>query len=88
VLAEADAIRDRTPGCRWCERLGDSLIALQAERGVRIVTADRTFAVPGELLGQAVVLLPSLVELKRQASLLVEVPGESQSSAGEADQGP
>jgi predicted nucleic acid-binding protein len=88
VLAEADATPDRTPGCRWCERLGDSLIALQAERGAQIVTADRTFAVLGELLGQPVVLLPSLVELKRQASVQAEVPGESRAPAGEADQAP
>jgi hypothetical protein len=69
VLQEADATKDRTPSCRWCERLGDSLIALQAGRGVRIVTADRTFSALGDLLGVPVVLLPSLAELKRRAAM-------------------
>jgi predicted nucleic acid-binding protein len=68
VLREADATTEKTPSCRWCERLGDSLIALQAGRGVRVVTADRTFAALGDLLGVPVVLLPSLAELKRRAS--------------------
>jgi hypothetical protein len=67
VLQEADATKEKIPGCRWCERLGDSLLALQAGRGVRIVTADRTFSALGELLGVPVVLLPSLAELKRRA---------------------
>jgi hypothetical protein len=65
VLQEAEATRDRRPRCRWCERLGDTLIALLAGRGV-VVTADRTHEALGELLGQPVVLLPSLAELKRR----------------------
>jgi hypothetical protein len=69
VLQEADATKDRTPSCRWCARLGDSLIALQAERGVQIVTADRSFIALGDLLGTPVVLLPSLAELKSRTSL-------------------
>jgi hypothetical protein len=68
VLQEADTTKERTPGCRWCERLGDSVIALQTGRGVRIVTADRTFSALGDLLGVPVVLLPSLAELKRRAT--------------------
>jgi hypothetical protein len=67
VLQEADTTSDRTPSCQWCARLGDALIALQAERGVKIVTADRTFAALGELLNMPIVLLPSLAELKRRA---------------------
>jgi hypothetical protein len=86
VLQEADATRDRTPSCRWCERLGDSLIALQTGRGVRIVTADRTFVALGELLGQPVVLLPSVAELKRQASVQPAVPREPDPRAGDADE--
>jgi predicted nucleic acid-binding protein len=77
VLGEADSTKETTPGCRWCERLGDSLIALQAGRGARIVTADRTFSALGDLLGVPVILLPSLAELKRQASSGAEVAGES-----------
>ena len=59
--------KSRTPACSWCERLGDTIIALQTERGVAIVTADRTFGPLGELLGRTVILLPSLAELKRRA---------------------
>jgi len=46
--------------------LGDTIIALQAESGFTIVTADRTFVPLGELLGRKIILLPSLAELKRQ----------------------
>lgn len=81
VLEEADATKDRTPSCRWCERLGDSLIALQAGRGVRIVTADRTFDALGELLGVPVVMLPSLAELKRRAAAHGTHEGPAPSSA-------
>ena len=58
--------RTRNPACSWCERLGDTIIALQTNRGHVIVTADRTFVPLGELLGQNVALLPSPVELKRR----------------------
>lgn len=63
---EAANTKARAPSCRWCERLGDTIIALQVERGVTVVTADRTFVPLGELLGRTVVLLPSLAELKRR----------------------
>lgn len=66
-VERAATTRARTPACSWCERLGDTIIALQAERGVTIVTADRTFVPLGELLGRTVILLPSLAELKRRA---------------------
>jgi hypothetical protein len=66
-VEQAAKTRSRAPACSWCERLGDTIIALQAERGVAIVTADRTFVPLGELLGQPVILLPSLAELKRRA---------------------
>jgi hypothetical protein len=66
-VAQAAKTRARTPACNWCERLGDTIIALQAERGVAIVTADRSFVPLGELLGRTVILLPSLAELKRRA---------------------
>jgi predicted nucleic acid-binding protein len=64
---EAAHTKSRAPACSWCARLGDTLIALQAERGVAVVTADRTFVPLGELLGQLVIVLPSLAELKRRA---------------------
>lgn len=59
--------KSRAPECSWCARLGDTLISLQVERGVAVVTADRTFVPLGELLGQLVIVLPSLAELKRRA---------------------
>jgi hypothetical protein len=62
---KAAKTKTRVPSCSWCERLGDTLIALQAERGVTILTADRTFVPLGNLLGRTIVLLPSLAELKR-----------------------
>jgi hypothetical protein len=66
LLREAEAARDRTPRCAWCEQLGDTILSLQAGRGVALVTADRTFLALGGLLAHPVVLLPSLAELKRR----------------------
>jgi predicted nucleic acid-binding protein len=86
ILQEADATGERTPACRWCDRLGDSLIALQAGRGVRIVTADRTFTALGDLLGVPVVLLPSLAELKRRAAVQAEIPGGTGPQPGDMDE--
>jgi hypothetical protein len=63
---EAANTKARSPSCGWCERLGDTIIALQVERGVTVVTADRTFIPLGELLGRTVVLLPSLAQAKRR----------------------
>jgi hypothetical protein len=62
--------KERVPSCRWCERLGDTMISLLARRGVTLVTADRSFVPLGELLGTAVILLPSLAELKRREESL------------------
>jgi hypothetical protein len=63
---EAANTKVSVPSCRWCERLGDTVIAFQIERGVTVVTADRTFVPLGELLGRRVVLLPPLAELKQR----------------------
>jgi hypothetical protein len=63
---EAIDTTSREPSCRWCERLGDTIIALQVDRGVAVVTADRTFVPLGTLLKRTVVLLPSLAELKQR----------------------
>jgi hypothetical protein len=63
---EAAHTKARVPVCRWCERLGDTIIALQVKRGVKVVSADRTFVPLGELLDRTVVLLPSLAEMKRR----------------------
>jgi hypothetical protein len=64
---QAVKTRARSPSCSWCARLGDTIIALQAQEHVAVVTADRTFVPLGGLLGRQVVLLPSLAELKRRA---------------------
>jgi hypothetical protein len=69
---QAAKTRDVTPACSWCERLGDTIIALQAQRGVAVVTADRTFIPLGDLLDRAVVLLPALAKLKRETQNLSE----------------
>lgn len=66
ALHEADTTKEKTPRCNWCEQLGDSIISLQTRRGVRLITADRTFTAFGELLRLPLVLLPSLAELKRR----------------------
>jgi hypothetical protein len=66
-VEQATNTKELAPACRWCERLGDTIIALQAHRGVAVVTADRTSVPLGELLGRVVILLPALAELKRQA---------------------
>jgi hypothetical protein len=62
--------KGRAPSCGWCERLGDTIIALLAGRGVTLVTADRSFVPLGELLRRMVLLLPSLAELKLRAERL------------------
>ena len=64
--AQAANTKTRSPSCGWCERLGDTIIALQVELGVTVVTADRIFLPLGQLLGRTVVLLPSPAELKRR----------------------
>ena len=50
--------KERVPSCRWCERLGGTIIALLVERGVKVVTADRSFIPLGELLDRTVVFIP------------------------------
>jgi hypothetical protein len=54
------------PSCRYCEQVGDAILALNAPRPAVLVTADRAFVPLGQLLGREVVLLPSLAELKRR----------------------
>jgi hypothetical protein len=67
-VEETQAHTGNTPQCRWCERLGDTIISLQLDRQVELVTADRTFVALCEILGRRVHLLPSLAELKRRAA--------------------
>jgi len=65
-LEEAVATKDKVPKCRWCERLGDSIIILQAPAKAIVVTADRAFVAFGLILNREIRLLPSLAELKRR----------------------
>jgi predicted nucleic acid-binding protein len=65
-LEEAATSPEQQPSCRWCERLGDAIIALHAPARAPLLTADRTFLPFGQLLNRDVRLLPSLAELKRR----------------------
>jgi hypothetical protein len=65
-LNEAEATTETAPRCRWCERLGDAIIALHTPPKALLVTADRAFIPFGQILKREVKLLPSLAELKRQ----------------------
>ncbi len=67
-VGEVAVTKTTLPKCRWCERLGDTIIALQSPKKAALVTADRAFLPLGEILNREVRLLPSLAELKRQAS--------------------
>ncbi len=59
------ASSDKLPKCRWCERLGDTVLILHAPDKALFVTADRAFDAFGQILKHDVKLLPSLAELKR-----------------------
>ncbi len=65
-LEKAVATTETVPRCRWCERLGDTIIILQAPEKAILVTADRAFVAFGQILNREIRLLPSLAELKRQ----------------------
>ena len=67
---EAVSTKDTYPKCRWCERLGDTIIILQAPTKTILVTADRAFEAFGQILNREIRRLPSLAELKRQAEAL------------------
>jgi hypothetical protein len=73
-LESAAQTAETAPRCRWCERLGDSIIALQAPPKAALVTADRAFEPFGSILGREIRLLPLLAQLKRQSE------GEKQAS--------
>jgi hypothetical protein len=66
-IEEAVATTETHPKCRWCERLGDTIIILQAPRKAVLVTADRAFEAFGQILNREIRRLPSLAELKRGA---------------------
>jgi len=65
-LERAADVAEMIPSCRWCERLGDSIIALHVPSEALLVTADRAFEVFKQILGFEVCLLPSLAQLRKQ----------------------
>jgi hypothetical protein len=65
-VEEALNSQETLPKCRWCERLGDTIIILQAPVKAILVTADRAFDAFGEILNREIRRLPSLAQLKQQ----------------------
>jgi hypothetical protein len=65
-IEEALKTQETLPKCRWCERLGDTIIMLQAPAKAILVTADRAYKAFGDILKREIRLLPSLAELKRE----------------------
>jgi hypothetical protein len=55
-----------SPKCRFCERVGDTIIALQAPKKAILVTADRAYVAFSDILNREIRLLPSLAQLKQQ----------------------
>jgi hypothetical protein len=65
-VEEALKTKETLPKCRWCERLGDTIIVLQAPAKAILITADRAFEAFGEILNREIHRLPSLAQLKQQ----------------------
>lgn len=65
-IEEALKTQETLPKCRWCERLGDTIIVLQAPAKAILITADRAYKAFGDILNREIRLLPSLAELKKQ----------------------
>ncbi len=51
-LERAVATREELPQCRWCEKLGDSLVTLQSSPKDILIAVDRAFVPLAELLGR------------------------------------
>ena len=66
-IDEAIASTETFPRCRWCERLGDTIIVLHAPQKAALISADRVFEAFGSILDREIRRLPSLAELKRKA---------------------
>jgi hypothetical protein len=65
VVDQAVRSRKTTPSCWYCDRLGDTIIALCAPEGLSIVTGDgQSFPALAGVLGKPLVLIPSLDELR------------------------
>jgi hypothetical protein len=80
-LESAAATKDTQPKCTWCERLGDSIIILQAPAKAILVTADRAFEAFGQILSREIRRLPSLAEMQKQALAQAEAAQEGEGEA-------
>ena len=55
------------PSCWYCDRLGDTIIALSAPKGLTILTGDgQSFPALTAILGKPLHLIPSLQKLREQ----------------------
>ena len=55
------------PSCWYCERLGDTIIALSAPSGMTILTGDKkSFPALADILGKPVEVIPPVQELRPQ----------------------
>jgi hypothetical protein len=65
-IEKAVATTEKQPSCRWCEKLGDTIIALHFPQEAVLVTGDQVFAPLAERLGKAIRFIPPLAQLKKQ----------------------
>jgi hypothetical protein len=57
-----------SPACWYCDRLGDSIIALCAPDGTAILTGDHaSFPALADILGKPIELIPTLNDLRKQS---------------------
>jgi hypothetical protein len=65
MMDKAVRSRKTTPSCWYCDRLGDTIIALSAPRGLTILTGDgQSFPALASILGKPLILIPSLSVLR------------------------
>lgn len=58
-LEKSTTTKRKSPSCWWCEKLGDSIIAIECHRRSVLVTSDRSFEPLCTILGKSILLLPS-----------------------------
>ncbi len=65
-IDKATTTKRSGPSCWYCDVLGDTIIALQCPNGHTLLTGDRaSFPALAEILDKPLILVPSLLELKR-----------------------
>lgn len=66
-LAEAMATKRTAPSCWYCDRLGDSIIALSSPADCSLLTSDKaSFPALATILGIELIIVPSLNELLKE----------------------